>query len=61
MKGKEIKCPWCDDKMTPIVSRNRSKFGNLNERRCSKCGKILAVYLLEEGDFFPKIRKFENR
>jgi len=34
--------------------------GNVRERRCSKCGKVLAAYLMEEGDFMPRIRKFQN-
>lgn len=61
MEKKEIKCPWCEDIMIPIVSKVSGKFGNIVERRCSECDKILAAYLEEEGDFFPKIRRFANK
>ncbi|NQT67948.1 MAG: hypothetical protein HQ552_00030 [Desulfobacteraceae bacterium] len=61
MEEKEIKCPWCEDTMTPIVRQDSGKFGNINERRCSKCDKILGAYLVEEGDFFPKIKRFANK
>lgn len=60
-KRKEFKCPWCDAVlMKPEVKPklNRNDYGTVLERRCSKCGKVLAAYLDGEGDFLPKVRTF---
>lgn len=57
---KEVKCPWCEKKIVPKVSLLKKQLGEVRERRCSECGKILAAYLVEEGDFLPKIRTFAN-
>jgi len=57
---KEVKCPWCEKKIVPAVSLLRKQLGEVRERRCGECGKILAAYLVEEGDFFPRIRTFAN-
>jgi hypothetical protein len=34
--------------------------GDVRERRCAKCHKILAAYLVGEGNFMGNVRKFEN-
>lgn len=57
---KEVKCPWCERKTIPKVSLLKKQFGNVRERRCSECGKILAAYLVEERDFLLKTRTFAN-
>jgi len=57
---KEVKCPWCERKTVPTVSLLKKQLGGVRERRCSECGKILAAYLVEEGNFLPKIRTFAN-
>ncbi len=60
-KRREIKCPWCSE-IIPVseakVRRCGNDFGTVIERRCSKCGRVLAAYLEEEGDFLPGIRTF---
>jgi len=60
-KKQEVKCPWCGDTI-PVtdvkVKINKNDKGTIIERSCSKCGKVLAAYLEEEGDFLPKIRVF---
>jgi len=56
--GKEVKCPWCREKTEPKDSLLKKKCGNIQERRCAKCGKVLAAYLEEEGSFLTKIRTF---
>jgi phage FluMu protein Com len=57
--AKEIKCPWCGEVVTePKVKRPKSDYGRVVERRCSKCGKVLAAYLEKEGEFFQGMRAF---
>ena len=55
---KEIQCPWCDEVVVPEVSLVKRDSGEVRERRCSKCGKVLAAYLESEGEFLNKIRTF---
>ena len=55
---KEVKCPWCSEVTIPRVSHLANDYGHIVERRCSKCGKVLAAYLEEEGNFLPDIRTF---
>ena len=58
---REIKCPWCEEVISETevkVEHRRSDYGTVLERRCAKCGKVLAAYLDQEGDFLPRIRKF---
>jgi len=58
---KETRCPWCGEAMLKAeveMKSRRNDWGSLTERRCNKCGKILAAYLESEGSFLPKIRTF---
>ena len=55
---KEIQCPWCDAFTVPKVNVVKKGSGEVSERRCGECGKVLAAYLESEGDFLTKIRKF---
>ena len=58
---KEVKCPWCEEVIPTSelkVERSKNDYGTLADRRCTKCNKILAAYLEEEGDFLPRIRTF---
>jgi len=55
---KEITCPWCNETSSPGVNHIKTDQGNVIERRCSRCNKILAAYPEQEGDFLPRIRKF---
>ena len=55
---KEVKCPWCGEMTVPKVSLSKKEHGDVRERRCSKCGKILAAYLEQEGDFLMDMRTF---
>ncbi len=55
---KEVKCPWCGEMTVPKVSHFKNDYGDIIERRCSKCSKVLAAYLEQEGDFLTDIRKF---
>ena len=56
----EIRCPWCDEVIMPKMSVFKGPYGDVRERRCSKCHKVLAAYLVEEGNFMSNIRKFQN-
>lgn len=56
----EVVCPWCEKKSVPKKSVLEKPHGTIGERRCPSCGKVLAAYLVEEGDFMSSIRKFEN-
>ena len=55
---KEVKCPWCGEVVMSKGSQSENEYGHIVERRCSRCGKVLAAYLEEEGTFFPDIRTF---
>ena len=57
---KEVVCPWCEEKAEPNVVILKKENGDVRERRCAHCGKVLAAYLMEEGDFMSGIRKFRN-
>jgi uncharacterized Zn finger protein len=57
---KEVECPWCGKKAVPKIQILKKEKGNVGERRCTSCGKVLAAYLVEEGNFMKNIRKFEN-
>jgi hypothetical protein len=56
----DVKCPWCKEKTVLEVCIVEKENGNIKERRCSGCRKIIAAYLVEEGDFLNTVRKFEN-
>lgn len=59
--AKEVKCPWCGEVgIEPKVNRIKNDYGNVIERRCPKCGKVLAAYLTEEGLFLEKMRTFKD-
>ena len=55
---KEVRCPWCGEMTLPKVSHSKNDYGDVIERRCSKCGNVLAVYLEQEGDFLTTMRTF---
>ena len=55
---KEVKCPWCGELGNPQITVVSKALGNVIERRCTKCGQVLAAYLEQEGEFLPKIRTF---
>ena len=61
MERREVKCSWCSETI-PVpqvkVKRVKNIYGLVIERRCPKCGKVLASYLEQEGGFLPRIRKF---
>jgi len=57
---KEAVCPWCGGETVPRMEILEKEHGKVRERRCGLCGKVLAAYLLEEGDFMNRIRKFQN-
>ena len=56
----EVLCPWCEEKTKPVEKISDKENGQVREKRCEKCNKILAAYLVDEGDFLSRIRKFEN-
>ncbi|OIP92044.1 MAG: hypothetical protein AUK24_02150 [Syntrophaceae bacterium CG2_30_49_12] len=57
---KEITCPWCKTETISKMSLVSKPNGAVRERRCTNCGKVLAAYLVEEGDFLNSIRTFQN-
>ena len=60
MGDKEIKCPWCNGFGAPKLRIIKRAGGDVRERICSECNQVIAAYLATEGNFFPKIRVFEN-
>jgi len=61
MADKEIKCPWCGTQNVPEMIISKKQKADIVERKCLQCGRTLAAYRKGEGDFFPKIRVFENQ
>lgn len=60
-KKQEIKCPWCAETVQTAAVRvktEKNDYGTVIERRCPRCGKVLAAYLQEEGDFQTRMRVF---
>lgn len=58
---KMVKCPWCEKEFPQseiAVKSIKYDHGTVIERRCPKCGKVLAAYSDKEKDFLPQIRKF---
>jgi ssDNA-binding Zn-finger/Zn-ribbon topoisomerase 1 len=60
VEKEEVKCPWCGEMTVSKVSFLKREYGEVSERRCANCNKVLAAYLVEEGDFMSSIRKFQN-
>ena len=60
MAKTETECPWCQQSVTPAVNLSRSQYGEIAERKCPKCGNILATYLSEQGKMLEKVRSFQN-
>ncbi|MBK5100773.1 MAG: hypothetical protein JJE15_07255 [Desulfobacteraceae bacterium] len=59
-KQKARKCPWCGEAGEPQIKVMKKTYGEVMERRCSSCGKVLAAYLEGEGNFLPKMRSYQN-
>ena len=56
---KELKCAWCGEVVTePRLKRIKNEYGQVVERRCPKCGKVMAAYLEQEGEFLKDMRTF---
>lgn len=58
---KDSICVWCSKTISvvQVLERHEKREnGTIFERRCPGCGKVLAAYLEEEGEFFKKIRTF---
>jgi ribosomal protein S27AE len=59
-KEKLRKCPWCGEASGTKEKLLKKTYGEVRERRCPNCGKILAAYLADEGQFLPKMRSYQN-
>jgi hypothetical protein len=57
---REVICPWCETKTVPKIRILKKEYGDVRERRCTNCKKVLAAYLVEQGDFMSSIRKFQH-
>ena len=55
---KEVKCPWCGEMVMPQVRLFNNGYGDVRERKCPKCNKVLAAYLEQAEDFLDKVRTF---
>ncbi|MEW6033334.1 MAG: hypothetical protein AB1603_00595 [Chloroflexota bacterium] len=53
----DVKCPWCGT-VQPVaefkVNTKDHGHGAITERRCGRCGKVMAAYLESEGSFLPR-------
>ena len=56
----ELMCPWCNELMVPAVSTLSAGDGAVQERKCSNCGRLLAAYLKEAGQFLKRVRTFPD-
>jgi DNA-directed RNA polymerase subunit RPC12/RpoP len=54
------KCAWCGHEAAAEAQAVETERGVVNEYRCSGCGRLLAAYLGEAGDFLSKIRALPN-
>jgi hypothetical protein len=53
-------CPWCGQIVEePKVALLKNEHGEVRERRCTHCGKILAAYFEQEGGFMGTIRSYQ--
>ncbi len=59
-KTGSVKCPWCEEVKMPKMIILKNDYGDVRERRCATCGKILSAYFIEEGNFLESIRKSQN-
>ena len=59
-KQKQRKCPWCGEIADAKEKLIKKTYGEVRERRCVNCGKVLAAYLSDEGQFLPKMRSYQN-
>ena len=59
-KQKQRKCPWCGEIADVKEKLIKKTHGEVRERRCVNCGKVLAAYLSDEGQFLPKMRSYQN-
>jgi endogenous inhibitor of DNA gyrase (YacG/DUF329 family) len=57
---KEVKCPWCGEVVVPEVRILHKEGGDVRERKCPKCRKVLAAYLEQAGYFLPEMRTFQD-
>jgi ribosomal protein S27AE len=57
---KQVKCPWCGELMTPVVSVSPRQYGDVKERKCPKCNAVIAAYLDEPGVILEKVRIFQG-
>ncbi|MDO8786433.1 MAG: hypothetical protein Q7J12_09490 [Syntrophales bacterium] len=57
---KKIACPWCKTETVPRMDIVNKPNGSIRERRCADCGKVLAAYLVDEGNFLSSVRAFQN-
>ena len=57
---KQVKCPWCDEQVTPVANISTKQGGNVKERRCPKCNAVIAAYLDEPGVILEKVRLFQG-
>jgi ribosomal protein S27AE len=53
---KKIECPWCNEMVTPEVKILKRKEGEVKERNCPRCSKVIAAYLHHER-FLNMIRE----
>lgn len=59
--AKEIKCPWCGEVVVePTLTHKQNDHSTIIERRCVKCGNVIAAYSENEGMFLQKIRTFKE-
>ena len=47
--SKEIGCPWCGEKVVPESRIVQRKAGEVIERSCPNCAKVIAAYLNGES------------
>ena len=59
-KDEKVKCAWCEKETAPKIHKEKSDYGKIAVWTCSRCGKILAIYLDEQKTILEKVRTFAN-
>ena len=57
---KQVKCPWCSELVTPVMSINSKEYGNVKERKCPECNAVISAYVEEPRIVLEKVRLFQG-
>ena len=44
-RGKEVRCPWCNELVIPKIGFYQGQYGRIREQRCPECNKLILTRL----------------